>query len=249
MQSIFDQSQAASINAVKNFPIKADSKSKIISRIESIKIYWMKDFKTSKFKQLPLDFLDWGIAYDPASNEINMGINALAYSNEETYLAVFSHEIGHSFDSCRWGAFFEGEWPFQKIGDCLRSTSSVDAKKRDDSKLQDLVKQGHMAADLATALKINSTCNKMVYPPMGTQADQLPESFADWFSAEVMSIIPNIKPQNIRADLCVKKELIEGSSYPTNELRLNNIYFAQPKLKSLRAELKTKSVKYCGWEN
>lgn len=247
MEKNFLQSKQASLAVIKNFPIKINLKNKIISRVESIKLYWMTDFKTSKFKQLPLDFLDWGIAYDPSSNEINMGINSLIYPNEETYLAVFAHEIGHSFDSCRWGAFFDDEWPFQKIGECLRSTSSIDAKKRDDSKLEEFVKQGKISTDLATSLKINSTCNKMIYPPIGTQADQLPESFADWFSAEVMSTLQNINPLNLRVDLCEKKDLSPGSSYPTNEKRLDNIYFAQPKFKILRSELKSNQVKYCDW--
>lgn len=247
MQSYFEKSKQASLDVIKAFPIKEDVKKKIVARIESIKLYWMKDFKTSKFKQLPLDFLDWGIAYDPAANEINIGVNALSYPNDETYLAVFAHEIGHSFDSCRWGAFFEGEWPFAKIGECLRLDGSVGAKKRDDSKLEEFVKRGKVPADLAEALKINSTCNKMIYPPAGVQADQLPESFADWFSAEAMATLPDIKAKNLRVDLCEKKDLVKGSSYPTNELRLENIYFSHPKLRLSRADLKNKNSKYCTW--
>lgn len=244
LQALFEKSKKSSMTVVKSFPIGEEQKKQIIERIEAIKLYWAKDFKSSKFKQLPLDFLDWGIAYDPIANEINIGVNSLSYPNDETYLAVFNHEIGHAFDSCRWGAFFQGEWPFQKIGDCLRSSKSVEAKKRDDSKMDLLAKENK---ELALSLKLNLTCNKLGYPPIGLQSDQLPESFADWFSAETMATIEDLKTSTLRTDLCESKELNSGSSYPTNELRLNAIYFSHPKLKLTRPDLKESSYQYCGW--
>lgn len=247
MEKIFSDTQKFSLKKIESFPINSELKKQISSRVKNIKLYWMKDFKKSKFKELPLDFLDWGIAYDPVNNEINMGLNALAYSNEETYMSVFAHEIGHSFDSCRWGAFYEGKWPFAKIEECLRQENTVNAKKRDDTKLDELVKNGKISTELSMSLKANPTCNKMAYPPVGVQADQLPESFADWFSAEVVSDIPNLKYQNLRLELCENKELTSGSSYPSNRLRLENIYFAHPKIRTSRVELKDKKTAYCGW--
>lgn len=246
LERLFLKSKESSVAAIKTMPIKEDQRKKIIARIESIHLYWMKDFATSKFKKTPLEFLDWGIAYDPVANEINIGVNSLAYPNDETYLAVFAHEIGHAFDSCRWVAFFEGEWPFQKIGECLRSPESVQAKKRDDSKLELLAKENK---DLATSLKINPTCNKLGYPPAGLQADQLPESFADWFSAEAIASTKEMKLSDLRIDLCEKKELMEGSSYPANEIRLKGIYFAQPQIKAGNADFKSNSYRYCGWKD
>lgn len=245
MDSLFKKSRESSLLAVKAMALNDEQKRKILGRIGAINLYWMKDFKTSKFKQLPMDFLDWGIAYDPVANEINIGINALAYPNEETFLAVFAHEIGHSFDSCRWSAFFDGDWPFQKIGDCLRKSNSVGAKKRDDSKLNEVLKNN---SGLAASLRANPTCNKLAYPLIGLQADQLPESFADWFSAEVMAIAKDINPAFLRLDLCEKKELNPGSSYPTNELRLEAIYFTHPKFKDFRNNLKSNTYQYCGLE-
>lgn len=249
MQDLFARSKTASLLAIKGFAIKENQKKQILARIEALELYWMKDFKASKFKTNPLDFLEWGIAYDPEKNEINMGTQALAYGNDETYLAVFSHEIGHSFDSCRWGAFFEGPWPFQGVGECLRTAASVGAQKRDDSKLESFVKDGKISADLALALKMNPTCNKAIYPTVGTQADQLPETFSDWFSAEVMSDIKDLNWQNLRTDLCEKKDLVSGSSYVSNELRLEKIYFAQPKIRALRggSEPRVGVGKHCGF--
>ncbi len=243
LETLFKKSKASSLSVIKQMPFDDSQKKQLITKIEAIKLYWMKDFKTSKFKELPMEFLDWGIAYDPVTNEINIGINSLSYPNDETYLAVFAHEIGHSFDSCRWSAFFQGPWPFQKVGECLRSASSVNAKKRDDSKLDLLAKENK---ELADSLKANPTCNKLGYPPMGLQADQLPESFADWFSAEVMASFKNIKPSAVRIDLCEKKELNAGSSYVSNNLRLDAIYFTHPKFKNIRPELKENAYQYCG---
>lgn len=245
MQNRLSQSKNAAVSLIKDLSIQEPLKKKIISRIEAIELYWMKDFKSSKFSQLPLDFLDWGIAYDPVANEINIGVNSLAYPNEETYLGVFLHEIGHSFDSCRWLAFFEGEWPFTKVGECLRSSSSVAAKKRDDSQLETLVKENKISAELATSLKANPTCNKLIYPPAGLQADQLPESFADWFSAEALATLKDLNPLNIRTDLCDDKDLTQGSSYVSNDLRLNGIYYAHPKFSKLSNKDKTKKYEHC----
>lgn len=244
MEALFAKAKDHSLQAVKSMPIKDEQKRKIITRIEGIRLYWMKEFKTSKFKRLPMDFLDWGVAYDPITNEINIGINSLAYPNDETLLSVLAHEMGHSFDSCRWTAFFDGDWPFQKIGDCLRGPGSVAAKRRDDSQIEKLARENK---ELAASLKANPTCNKLDYPPAGLQADQLPESFADWFATEVLVKIKGLKFSALRVDLCEKKELQVGSSYPSNDLRLNAIYFAHPEIKKTRSDLKSSTYSYCSW--
>lgn len=251
MSKLFNKSKEHSLKAVDSFPITDKQKKLIKKRISEIKLYWATDFKNSKFKSHPLDFLDWGIAYDPITNEINMGIHAKAYPNDETYLAVFAHEMGHSFDSCRWGAFFEGPWPFEKIGTCLRSKDSVSAKKRDDSKIEEMLKAGKLTADIAEGLKLNPTCNRLVYPPTGTQADQLPESFADWFATETLAFIKDIHGSKLneilRIDLCENKELTDGSSYPSNQVRRSGIYLAHPTLTKHNKDLEKETFLYCKW--
>ena len=248
MNSLFEKSKVAARSVLAKQPLQDAQRKAIVARVGAVQLYWMKDFKSSKFKAQPLEFLDWGIAYDPVANEINMGVNALSYPNDETYLAVFAHELGHAFDSCRWGAFFEGPWPFQKIGECLRGPDSAGALKRDDSQLDSLQKQGKLAADLAMGLKQNPTCNKQVYPPIGVQADQLPESFADWFSTETMASMEGLNHLQMRLDLCVLRGLVAGSSYPENRKRLDQIYFAHPKLRPSRLDLKSKSTAYCAFK-
>ena len=245
IESLFARAKKDAVAAVQAMEI--GPKKEILARIEQIKLYWPKSLKAARNNTIPLDLIDWGIAYDPVPNEINIGLGALAYPNDETYLAVFAHEIGHAFDSCRWGAFFSGPWPFEKVGQCLRSEKSVGAKKRDDAPLEKLVAAKKISSELALALKQNPTCNKLAYPPPGIQADQLPESFADWFSAEVMARMPSIEVKNLRQDLCDTRKLREGSSYPSNVDRLGRIYLAHPKLKSkLDGGRLGSNVAHCG---
>ena len=217
----------------------------IIAKINSIKLYWPDHLKSARNNSIPLDLIDWGIAYDPLSNEINIGLNSLSYTNDETLIAVFAHEIGHSFDPCRWSAFYEGEWPFQKVGQCLRSDKSANAKKRDDSKLEAFQKSGKISRELVQALKANPTCNKLAYPTQGLQADQLPETFADWFSAEVIARLKNLDVSKLRLDLCEEKTLVDGSSYPANHVRQENIYYAQPVIKNLLTDKSLSKGSYC----
>jgi hypothetical protein len=260
LETLFLRAKKASLEKVKTYKLDAKPLAEITARIEGIHLYWAKNLKDSKFKSMPLEFADWGIAYDPSQNEINIGIKSLAYPNDETILSVFAHEIGHAIDSCRWGAYFTGPWAFEKVGECLRSPASAGAKKRDDTKIQAQVKAGRLSAELAEALRQNPTCNKIAYPPIGVQADQLPETFADWFSAEVIATfgIDNDLEQGqgqnlglgfditkLRSDLCEARALNAGSSYISNHDRLERVYFAHPELR-MKANLeKAPDLRYC----
>ncbi|MCJ8277938.1 MAG: hypothetical protein MJK18_13940, partial [Bdellovibrionales bacterium] len=55
------------------------------------------------------------------------------------------------------------------------------------------------------------------------------EVFGDWFSTEVVAQSTYLD-QNMRTDLCERRELKKGSSYISNQDRLNRIYFAQPQI-------------------
>lgn len=246
MQKIFSQVKSKAKDVIVSYRLQSEKV--ILDRVNQIELYWPEKFAQAKNNSSPLDVIEWGIAYSPVENKINMGVLALLYPNDETYYSVFAHEIAHSFDSCRWGAFFEGEWPFAQVGDCLRTEKSIQAKKRDDSQLEILVKSGKLSQDLALGLKSNSTCTKTNYPPLGVQADQLPESFADWFSAEVIADFSKLSFKNIRQDLCEEKKLIAGSSYPTNKDRLEKIYFAHPLIKQKLA-IAEANDSYCKYLN
>jgi hypothetical protein len=243
LEKNFATSKALAIETINSMNLSQNKI--IIDKINSIKLYWPDHLKTARNNAIPLDLIDWGIAYNPLSNEINIGLNSLSYSNDETLIAVFAHEIGHSFDPCRWSAFYEGKWPFQKVGQCLRSNKSANAKTRDDSKLEAFQKSGKISGELVKALKANPTCNKLAYPAQGIQADQLPETFADWFSAEVISRLKELDVSRLRLDLCEEKTLVEGSSYPANHVRQENIYYAQPVIKNLLKDKSQSKGNYC----
>ena len=220
LTEIFDKTKTTAIETLKN--LLPENNKAIVDRVNGLKLFFPEKLQTSPNKDNPLDLIKWGIAYDPVNNAINVGLETLYYANDETLIAVMAHEIGHSFDSCRWGAYFDGAWPFTKVGECLRTAKSAGARKRDDSQLDKMTSK-----DLVMALKLNPTCNKITYPPQNLQADQLPESFADWFSAEVVARVKDIKLDLVRTDLCDKKSTRAESSYPSNADRLEKIYRAR----------------------
>jgi hypothetical protein len=244
MEGLFHTVREMSLKKIDSFHLAPAVQKAIRARVEAVSLYWITPFHESKGRVAPLEFLDWGVAYDPTHNQINMGLNALAYGRDVTIMAVFAHELGHAFDLCRWGAFYEGPWPFQKIGECLRKSESVGAKTRDDSQLESLVKRGTVSREVAVALKMNPTCNKLIYPPPGVQADQLAESFADWFSAEVMSFAV-VELAGLRDDLCEAHQLVSGSSYPSNADRLNRIYLANSAVRDKLGFKKDAAAIYC----
>lgn len=225
---------------------------KALARISAIQLVWLDAVPERKEKKSPLEFLGWSVAYDPLPNVVNIGVDALHYASKEILFAVFAHEIAHALDSCRWSAFFSGAHPQDSVLSCLRSDESVAAKTRDDRELERLRKSGKLPEALFVSLKENPTCNKSEYPPQGVQADQILEAFADWFSAQVLA---RSKYRNSpRRDLCEAKELRPGSSYPTNQARLERIYLAHPLFRPMTAQsggnsgALSEKAKYCAPE-
>ena len=78
--------------------------------------------------------------------------------------------------------------------------------------MKEMVAKKQMSERDAEAMKLNPLCNKTYYPPVGTQKEQILEVFADWFAAEVVAQSKHLNA-NLRTDLCVKQELVSGSSY------------------------------------
>lgn len=228
LEKEFQSAQKESIEEINNLPLDKNDQKVIVEKIKLIKIYWPKTLKNSKYSKSPLEFFDWSLAYDPHFNEINIGLNSIFY-NSLSLKAALIHEIAHSFDSCRWSIDSTKTWPFEKIGNCLRRIS----KTRDDSQLDKLLQTKKMIREDYDYFKLHPTCNNSAYPPIGIQADQLPESFADWFSSQVIS--KNNLDLSLRKDLCEEKSLNPGSSYLSNHDRLYKIYLSnlviQKKLK------------------
>ncbi len=232
LEKVFSKIQELSIKKINSYPIEIKIKTILSKKITKIKLHWLVKFEDSNFRNHPLEFLDWGFAYDPTHNSINIGVHALNYPFNVNLDSILAHEIGHAFDSCRWTQENPKiEWPFKKVGNCLRSEASINAKLRDDNLLEQEFKKGKISDEVYSFLKNNLTCNKSNYPPIGTQSDQLPETFADWFSAEVMSEIKKVS-ENVRYDLCENNHINPGSSYISNSERLFGIYYSNPILKS-----------------
>jgi hypothetical protein len=238
VESIFIKEKENSIKVINKYPFDDKDKKLIQEKIEKIKIYWPKKFAESKYNKTPLELFDWALAYDPHQNEINFGFHALMYS-EQSLKAALSHEIAHAFDSCRWSSSFKQAWPFQKIGECLRSIAAI----RDDSKIEVLLKNNKISPEQFQFMKANPTCNNSLYPPIGIQSDQLPETFADWFSAE--ATIPNDINSEFRSEFCIESTLNPGSSYLSNHDRFFKIYLSHPEIAK---KLNEKSLSnYCGF--
>lgn len=240
-EKLFTEARASAI-AYINKSGRAELKP-VVTKMAKVKLFWPEEILKTE-KKSPLEFFEWGIAYDPEPNVINVGRGALQYPNDETIFAVFVHELGHLFDSCRWSAYFSGAHPMEPVMACLRSPEATGAKPRDDSRLAELTKAGSKGEAIVASLKANPTCNRSVYPPLGLQADQLPETFADWFSAEVVAGTSYAKA-GLRSDLCGAKDLRAGSSYLSNQDRLEKIYLAQPRIREALG-LTGSGPRYCG---
>lgn len=211
------------INTIVQYPFSKEQKSALVERINAISFYWPTQLRGSKFENFPLEFFDWSFAYDPKTNEINIGFNA-PIENLNLTRVILLHEIAHSFDSCRWNQFSKLEWPFLKVGQCLREF----AAPRDDSKIKKMLEDKKISKSEYEFFIENPTCNNSKYPPEPLQADQLPESFADWFSA--LAVNEQIIDNDFRRDLCIDKVQKSGSSYLKNRDRLFKIYLSNKKI-------------------
>lgn len=242
-ESIFSEAKQSALSTLNSWNLPEKINAEVRQRVQAIKLYWFKRLQGTRYNSKPLEFLKWGVAYDPTHNEINIGIHIKKYPTKENLFAVFSHEIGHAIDPCRWGAFLTSINPFDKVLSCLRTPKSANALPRDDSQMQSVLDKKLITPEIAESLKRNPTCNRTFYPPLGTQKDQILESFADWFSAEVLAHNKKYITQSFRADLCSEQRLKPGSSYLKNKDRLNKIYLAHPAIQN-KLQV-TSSSTYC----
>ena len=203
-KKLFESAQDDALKVIQAWNLEEKDKKTLLKRVEDIRLYWFHKLQHTKYEKIPLEFVRWGVAYDPATNEINMGIQSLQYANDSTLYSVFAHEIGHAFDPCRWQPFLQSQVPYQKLITCLRSNKSTAAKKRDDSKMKEMLAKKQLSVREAQGMKLNPLCNRSFYPPVGTQQEQILEVFADWFATEVIAISKHLNG-NMRTDLCRKK--------------------------------------------
>ncbi len=241
LENILKDVKKQAKDLVLSWVLEIKDKQKIIHKIDTVQLYWFDKIEGSPFEKAPLEFLRWGLAYDPPQNRINVGVEAKSYSSDANYFAVIAHEIGHSIDPCRWSFYFQSPNPFTKLISCLRSDKGAQAKERNDDKMNWAIENHKLTQEMADSLKEHPTCNRSFYPPEGTQKDQILETFADWFSAEVFAK-STYNNQFPRPDLCENKKLSSGSSYLTNTDRLMKVYLSHP---NILKKLKPKPNHYC----
>lgn len=229
IEAAFKRAQQDAVLFIKTLALDSDTESLLVKRIQDIELYWFSKLKGSRYQNKPLEFLKWGLAYDPPHNQINVGLYTRKHISTDSLYGVFAHEIGHAIDPCRWGAFIKVANPFTDLYTCLRQEKTAGAKPRDDSKMALMIKKNRLTTEMAQSLKDNPLCNRSFYPPVGTQKEQLVEVFADWFSAEVLAHSSQALKQ-IRPDLCRIKKISKGSSYLKHQQRLSRIYATQPQL-------------------
>ncbi len=242
----FNVAKASALDVLKLQMGKDANYPAIKKKVDELKIFIPSKVLGTKVEKAPRDFLEWGFAYDPTANEINIGLEGLNFADPKykaTLVSLMAHEIAHSFDSCRFSSTYKGKNPFHNVHLCLRNSTSVQALARDDSQLDFLVKNQILKPEVAKSLRDNPTCNRSLYPLPGKQKDQLDEVFADWFSAEVVAI-SGIATDNLRSELCLDKELVKGSSYVPNNKRLVAIYLTQPTIAKKLGGIKS-GYHYC----
>lgn len=244
-RKIFKEAKSSALMWISKSALKIDSKSLINTKIEKIGLYFFEKLQDTRYQNKPLEFLRWGVAYSPLENQINIGIDMVKKKSEATVFAIFAHEIAHSFDPCRYSAFFKKINPFAKVISCLRSDKATGAKYRDDSLMPLYIKKGQMTKQLSSSLLKDKTCNKVNYPPSGYQKDQILEVFSDWFSAELVAMNKKYIKKNLRTDLCKQKKLMPGSSYLSNHDRLFKIYLTQPVIRKAVVGVSQKAAHYC----
>ncbi len=208
--------------------------------------------------------------YDQDTHTFSICPAYLRYSSSEFDLtAVIAHELAHSIDPCQLGGGNDGGErralseadPDKVIDDkylrkdfigCLRSPTSIGAKSFRPVNPPVSDSEEMIGNDLTRLC----------------QSDQINEVVSDWFAAETLAAyIPlrnsKVKPPltrdqvqsgmaNVFRSFCSPMYNQDGSTdvHPTNKQRLNSIFLAQPKLRSMMgcpAELSGK--RYCDIQN
>ncbi|MCJ8275880.1 MAG: hypothetical protein HRT44_01965, partial [Bdellovibrionales bacterium] len=124
-EKVFTEAQKQSVKVVLSWKLAEKTEKEIVEKLNGMKLYWFDKLKGGKYQNIPLEFVRWGVAYDPVKNEINIGVQAKKYASDSTLFSVFVHEMGHSMDPCRWSAFFKEANPFSELYKCLRQKESA----------------------------------------------------------------------------------------------------------------------------
>ena len=216
-----------------SWPIKQKDKQSITHRIDTVQLRWFKGLASSPYANKPLSYLASSLSYDPSKHQIHVGMKTKSYPTDASLYSVLAHEIAHSFDSCQWGLYIKGDFPFKKVESCMRALEGIHVKVRDDSHMKQAILDDVISKEMSQSLQQNPTCSLPQYPPRGVQKDQWPEAFSDWFAAEMFAFGHERIKELPRPDLCRDFKANPTSSLLSPLDRLLKIYLAQPKLAAL----------------
>ncbi len=171
-------------------------------------------------------------------------------ASDESIARTVVHELSHSIDPCNIAntterqpvfsysdpkniAQSEKEFPFKNILSCLRSKNSVGAYRK-EWLLKKKDRDGYI-----------KELNKLEGPSF-CYGDQITESFADWFAAEIL-------PDYLSSDQKIENSIdtrnvmpVSGDEHPQWTDRINKILMANPKIRSkVGCPEKQKNVEYC----
>lgn len=191
---------------------------------------------------------------DPTLANANFNGNKVTYCNGNflvkpslfEQIAVLAHELGHSLEPCK---FDQTTYYFSKIETCLRDEKSAGAVSWGFSDIEQFHKKCtylESACEKGLSLACQDfTRHGCLEESPRCLKDQINESFADWFSAEVFSVmlknnhfIKSNMPENqfidglksIVSSTCRSSYSIE-SIYPQPATRYNKILLAHPDIR------------------
>ncbi|MCC6137947.1 MAG: hypothetical protein IT287_04900 [Bdellovibrionaceae bacterium] len=175
-------------------------------------------------------------------------------------IAVLAHELGHSMEPCLSDL---SNYFYKNVEQCLRDSHSVNAsvfgfasKKAFLQQCSQLLKACENGMSFACANRERLGC---LSGEARCSKDQINESFADWWSAEVLVQMVQKDPRflklslaqkqngfkNIVADSCDSRYPFD-STYPQPQTRYNQILLAHPSVRKLmNCKISTGDPLYC----
>jgi hypothetical protein len=230
IEQIFKTAKKEMKQTLIAMPIPEDTQKQIIEQIEQTPLYWLGQLKGGPFQNQPLKFLNTGLTYDESKQQLLIGVQILRLPDSDSIMSRLIEGMTSSFDFCHWDKnLSQVKNPFTHLVQCFRESKSANAKTRDDRLLNQWLSKKVITEEKVDYLRNQPLCNDPLYPPAGSQKEQVNQVFADWFTAEVLAQRDPLRTP-IRSDLCLlgKQPAVVGSAELSAHDRLMRIYYTQP---------------------
>ena len=120
LSKLFNQARSELVKQIKSWPLHKKNKESMILRLNGTKLQWFEKLKGSDFQNNPLEFLTESLIYNPGSNRINPGVPILFSQKEESLFIAFLRGFGLIFGPENWSGFFNTQYPFTSVQNCLK---------------------------------------------------------------------------------------------------------------------------------